>query len=185
MLGCYSRLTAIIAITLVFSIMLVAGRHVLPAWAYAEGFQTQDYTFWSGEGELKALSDYRGKVVLVNFWATWCPPCIKEMPQFAELQQRYGERGFHVIAISQDMGSSPEIVTGKVRDFYAEHELTALPIYVDESGLARKMAGVTGLPVTVIYDREGNERLRVEGVIDWLGEDILAKLNGLLDGSLR
>jgi thiol-disulfide isomerase/thioredoxin len=108
------------------------------------------------------LEAFRGKVVVLNLWATWCTPCIKEMPMLDRLQQQVENLGVVVIALSLDSGG-PEVV----KAFYEEHGIEHLKIYVDPSSRALGAFKVIGLPTTILIDRDGNDRGRVVGPAEW------------------
>jgi peroxiredoxin len=106
-----------------------------------------------------SLKDYRGKVVLLNFWATWCAPCRIEIPRFAAWQKQYGSEGFAVLGISIDDTPAP------VREFdHAQH--VNYPIIMGDAKLAEKYGGVLGVPITFLIDRRGVIRARYEGETD-------------------
>jgi len=104
------------------------------------------------------LSGYRGKVVLLNFWATWCPPCVREMPSMERLQQRIGEDDFKVIAVNQ-MENPDDVFafTGQL-----EMDPTFDILFDRESKVSQKYA-VRGLPTTYLIDKKGNIRYRAVG----------------------
>jgi cytochrome c biogenesis protein CcmG, thiol:disulfide interchange protein DsbE len=101
------------------------------------------------------LSSYRGKVVLLNFWATWCEPCLTEMPTFVEWQKQYGSRNFQVIGISMD-DAAPEVIAtvSRLKLNY--------PVLMGDEYLGADYGGVLGLPVTFLIDREGKIRARYQ-----------------------
>ena len=101
------------------------------------------------------LSSYRGKVVLLNFWATWCEPCLTEMPTFVGWQQQYGSRNFQVIGISMD-DAAPEVIAtvSRLKLNY--------PVLMGDEYLGAAYGGVLGLPVTFLIDREGKIRARYQ-----------------------
>jgi peroxiredoxin len=109
--------------------------------------QKADFTLRDIDGKNWTLHDLRGKVVAVNFWATWCPPCRKEMPDLDTLYKRFKDQGFVVLAISDEDIS-------KVRPFIAAHDFT-YPILLDPGGSVHKLYVVEGIPQTFVYDREG------------------------------
>jgi len=129
----------------------------------------------TGDGEQISLADKRGKVVLVNFWATWCAPCVVEMPYLNELQGRYGSEDFEVIAISMDR------TMDDARAFYEEHGLSNLALYHDQSFRAAMAAGARGLPLTVLYDRHGGEIGRLDGEAAWASDDAFALIEAALE----
>ena len=127
----------------------------LCATARAEPPRGMDVPLTTIEGETLRLSDFRGKVVLVNFWATWCPPCLEEIPALVNIQTRYRDRGFTVIGI--DFMETPD--PKRLAEFVKEHGINYPIVYGDSaqlSGLARDLGGVFGLPVTKILDRQGH-----------------------------
>lgn len=121
------------------------------------------------------LADYRGKYILLNFWATWCAPCRKEMPMLAALQEEFGGDRFAVVTIATGRNSPAGI-----KKFFDEIGVTDLPRHQDpRQALARDM-GVLGLPVTVIIDPEGQEVGRLMGDADWGSDSAKAIIAALL-----
>ena len=108
------------------------------------------------------LESFRGRVLLVNFWATWCEPCVREMPALDALQTHFAGQPLSVVAISEDRGGLPV-----VRKYYDEHGLDGLDIYNDPHGEAGRAFGIRGLPTTILIDRDGKELGRVEGAVEW------------------
>ena len=119
-------------------------------------------TFVDEDGAKLTLERFRGKIVLLNLWATWCTPCVAEMPMLDRLQQQLEDVGVVVVALSLDRGG-PEVV----RDFFDEHGIEHLKVYVDRSMRAQTDLIVVGLPTTILIDREGNERGRLVGPAEW------------------
>ncbi len=120
----------------------------------------------AGEATLK---DYRGKYILLNFWATWCAPCRKEMPQLAELQSEFGGDDFEVLTIATGRNSP----TG-IKKFFEEIGVDNLPRHQDpRQSLAGQMA-IFGLPITVLIDPEGREVARLRGDADWASDNAKA-----------
>ncbi len=106
-----------------------------------------------------SLAAYRGKVVVLNFWATWCAPCLMEMPRFVEWQQQYGGRGLQVIGVSMDDEATP------VRAAYKKLGLN-YPVLMGDEKLGQMYGGVLGLPVTFLIDAQGKIRFKHEGAVD-------------------
>jgi len=121
-----------------------------------------DLAFADVAGKPLKLSDWRGRVALVNLWATWCAPCRKEMPALAGLQSKLGGPDFEVIAISVDRKG-----TAASGAFLDEAKATALKLYVDPSSKALGGLQAIGLPASVLVDREGREIGRLLGPADW------------------
>lgn len=125
-----------------------------------------DTTFTDPDGKEYSFADYEGKVILVNFWATWCAPCREEMPSLDALQSEFGGDDFEVVTIATGR-NPPE----KIDKFFEETGVENLPVLLDpKQKLARDM-GVVGLPVSVIIDREGNEIARLIGDADWASDE--------------
>lgn len=137
-----------------------------------------DTAFLDETGAEIHLSDLRGKVVLVNFWATWCAPCRVEMPHLSALQTARGGDDFQVVTIATGR-NAPQAITR----FFAEIGVTNLPRYTDpQQALAHDM-GVMGLPVSLILNRDGAEVARLMGDADWSGDSALAIIDALLTDS--
>jgi len=127
-------------------------------------------------GQTVELSNLRGKLVLVNLWATWCEPCLREMPSLERLQSRLGER-IAVLAVSEDRGGNKA-----VEPFIAKLGLKSLKIYIDPKSEVGHALGVRGLPTSFVIDRDGKVIGRVEGAAEWDSSKILGVLEPLLSG---
>jgi thiol-disulfide isomerase/thioredoxin len=126
-------------------------------------------------GGPQTLAAYRGKYVLLNFWATWCAPCRKEMPQLAALQTQFSGPAFEVVTIATGRNNPAGI-----KKFFAEAGIDNLPRHQDpKQALARSMA-VLGLPITVLIDPEGREIARLRGDADWSSDSAKAIIAHLL-----
>ncbi len=128
------------------------------------------------DGGLVNLADKRGKVVLLNLWATWCPPCVREMPSLDRLQAAFGGPDFEVVALSQDRAGA-QVVT----PFYERLGLTSLEKYLDPTTRALRAFNVLGLPTTILIDREGNEAGRVTGPAEWDSDAAVALIRHYVD----
>jgi thiol-disulfide isomerase/thioredoxin len=127
-------------------------------------------SFQDPQGRAVSLSDFRGRPLLVNLWATWCGPCVKEMPTLDALASREDGR-LEVLAISQD-GEARD----KVSRFFADHDFGALEPYLDSKLALMPELGVDTLPTTILYDAEGKEIWRMVGIADWESESSAALL---------
>ena len=125
--------------------------------------------FTDGETNPLTLADFRGKVVLVNLWATWCAPCVREMPTLDRLQAVLGSADFEVVAIAQDRKGF-EVVT----PFLHDRDIEQLSVYADSSSQATRAFGVLGLPASVLIDRAGNEIGRLIGPAEWDSPEAIA-----------
>lgn len=136
-----------------------------------------DLRFQDADGKPHALSDFRGKLVLLNLWATWCAPCREEMTALDRLEQILGGPDFQVLALSLDSGG-----TAAVRRFYDEIGIRKLAIFVDSSMEATGKLRTIGIPTTVLVDREGRERWRKTGPAEWDSPEMIESLRGKLRG---
>jgi cytochrome c biogenesis protein CcmG, thiol:disulfide interchange protein DsbE len=119
---------------------------------------TPDFVLKDVDGLDVRMADFQGKVVLVNFWATWCPPCRMEIPDFVELQRALGPQGLQVVGISlDDEGAS------KVGPFATQHRVN-YPMLVNGHGAAIAYGGITAVPTTFLLDRQGRVVERREGL---------------------
>lgn len=132
--------------------------------------------FADAAGRTLTLADFRGKVALVNFWATWCIPCVLEMPALDRLQSALGGEGLAVVALSQDRDGLEA-----ARPFYDKLGLKALPIYLDPKGAAARDLGVKALPETIVIDRQGREVGRLSGPAAWDSPEAVALLRHYLE----
>jgi thiol-disulfide isomerase/thioredoxin len=115
-----------------------------------------------GAGKPVSLDQFRGRVVLLNLWATWCAPCRKEMPALDRLQASLGGPEFTVVALATDAGGAKA-----VQEFYAANNVQHLAIYVDGTSKVLTSLGTAGLPTTLLLDAEGREVGRYLGAADW------------------
>ena len=136
-----------------------------------------EITFLDGQGEEVTLDDFRGKVVVLNLWATWCAPCRREMPALDRLQAEHGDDGLAVVALSQDRGEALD----KIRTFYDEEGVETLAIYRDPSARSARELKAPGLPTTIVIDRQGREVGRVLGDAEWDGPQAIELLQALLE----
>ena len=128
-------------------------------------------------GSTGQLSDYRGKYVFLNFWATWCAPCRKEMPMLSDLQRELGGAAFEVVTLASGRNAPPAMT-----QFFAEIGVDNLPLHRDPKGDLSREMGVFGLPATVILNPEGQEIGRLQGDADWSSDSAKAVLGALIDG---
>ena len=125
------------------------------------------------DGRERTLAEYRGKVVLVNFWATWCEPCRDEMPSMARLRERLGEQGFAVLAVNY--GEAP----GRVREFVTKERLD-LTVLLDPGQNAARAWRVRTLPTSFLVGPDGSVRYSVVGELDWARDDAVALVRSML-----
>ena len=137
-----------------------------------------EINFDDAEGQARKLSDFKGKVLLVNIWATWCGPCRTEMPALDRLQARLGGSDFEVIPVSIDRGGMEAI-----RKFYNEIGVRNLAMYIDSSGQVLRQTRALGLPTTLLIDRGGQEIGRVIGPAEWDAPKVFEFLKTFLNRS--
>jgi len=128
------------------------------------------------DGTRKDMESLRGKVLLVNVWATWCVPCREEMPTLDALQATLGGEDFEVVALSIDRAG-----TQVVRRFYDEYGVKNLKTYVDKTMLSATALRTVGLPTTILIDRQGQELGRLVGPAEWDDPEMIAFLKGFIE----
>ncbi len=154
----------------------VAADGKLPRFASVEARRpVPPLHFIDGEGKPRALADFRGRVILLNLWATWCPPCRKEMPNLDRLQEKLGGPDFEVVALSIDRGG-----LFAVESFYDEMDIRNLKIYLDVNAEAMAALGAVGLPTTLLVDRDGRELWRIVGPVEWDKPEVIERLRRYL-----
>jgi thiol-disulfide isomerase/thioredoxin len=127
----------------------------------------KDIQFIDENIAINNLNQFRGKVVLLNFWATWCKPCVDEMPALSRLQENVEGRDVKIIPLSIDYKGIEA-----VQEFYKTNEIKNLPTYLDRNGTGFKAFELRALPTTIIINKKGQEVARVLGEIDWSGKDV-------------
>lgn len=126
------------------------------------------------EGRETRFEAFRGRAVVANFWATWCPPCVAEMPSLDRLHAQVSRDGIEVLALSSDRGGRAQ-----VEPFYQRTAIRHLGIWLDPRGAAGRALGIRGLPTTIIIDRRGLEVARLEGEAEWDHPRMVAALRRL------
>ncbi|MGB7241385.1 MAG: TlpA disulfide reductase family protein [Sulfitobacter sp.] len=143
--------------------------HTTPKATSSAAFQLAD------DAGPVSLDDYRGKYILLNFWATWCAPCRKEMPMLSALQTEFGGPDFEVLTIATGRNSPAGITK-----FFKEQNISNLPRHQDPKQQLASQMGIFGLPITVILDREGREIARLRGDADWNSDSAKAIIKALI-----
>jgi len=133
--------------------------------------------FKDDQGRDLTLANFRGRVVLLNIWATWCVPCRKEMPTLDRLEGRLGGKDFHVIALSIDRKGIEAI-----KDFYREVGVEKLAIYLDPSGKGSHDLAIPGVPTTLLINREGGEIARKLGEAEWNSPEMVSLVEQTITG---
>ena len=135
----------------------------------------QNIEIETSEGRRFSTSAFRGRYILLNIWATWCPPCVKEMPSLDRLQRTKGSTSFEVVALSVDR-SGKDVV----EPFFKRAGLTDLTIYLDQGSKSMSAFKVIGLPTTLLIDPKGREISRWLGPREWDHEDVIRDIDALV-----
>ncbi|MBW2060236.1 MAG: TlpA family protein disulfide reductase [Deltaproteobacteria bacterium] len=121
-----------------------------------------DFILPNLEHKMIGLSDFKGQVILLNFWATWCPPCREEIPDFVQLQEKYGPSGLNIIGVSLDTSDM-----GRVRQFAAQYKVNYIVLYAGEQKkkIVRDYGNFRGIPTSFLINRQGQTVRQVTGVV--------------------
>jgi cytochrome c biogenesis protein CcmG, thiol:disulfide interchange protein DsbE len=136
--------------------------------------EAPDFTHADLEGNQFRLSSYRGKLVLLNFWATWCAPCLAEIPKFVAWQRKYGAAGLQIVGVSMDDTATP------VKRAYEKHHLN-YPVVMGDAHLGERFGGVLGLPLSYLIDPQGRIVARYQGELNL--KQLEAQIKSLLPRS--
>ncbi len=140
---------------------------------YAKSVPAPDFTLKSKEGKNVRLSDFRGQVVLLNFWASWCGPCRQEMPILDEIHNQYKSLGFSVLGVNLDAKTEKAIA-------YLKDTPVTFPVLFDPKGVTSELYGVSAMPSTVIIDRSGNVRHLHKGYKSGYEDEYVVQIKKLL-----
>ena len=143
----------------------------------AVGYLAPNFSLRNLKGNYESLDSFRGQVVVLNFWATWCAPCRVEMPSFEKLYRRYRSEGVAVLAVTLDKNAGP-----KIKSFVDEYELS-FPILLDEKGEVERLYPSMTIPFTYVIDREGRVVARVDGAKNWESNKTFEAIEYLLKKS--
>jgi len=133
-------------------------------------------SFADADGDSHTLKEYLGSGVVLNLWATWCAPCVAELPSLAVLAGKLAAQRIVVLPLSSDRGGA-----AAVRHFYQAHNIKNLPILLDPEGNAMHALGVSGIPTTFVIDRKGRERASAAGGEDWGSDAAIARVRQLIE----
>ena len=137
------------------------------------------FQFFTADNQARTLADYRGRGVVLNLWATWCGPCVAEMPALDALAAAVSADDIVVLPVSSDAGGA-----ASVRAFYDGHDIDHLPVLLDPGGAVTQAWQVPGIPVTVIFDRSGHPRARLVGSADWSTPGAVTRVKALCGPNL-
>jgi thiol-disulfide isomerase/thioredoxin len=136
-----------------------------------------DIVFISADGGEHHLTEFVGHGMVINLWATWCVPCVAELPSLAALSQTLAPDDIAVLPLASDRGGADI-----VRTFYQDHGITGLPVLLDPKGAAARTWQARGIPTSLIIDRKGQQRARLEGAADWSTPGAAAIVRKLVAG---
>ena len=172
--GVWSIIRVALAALFLVSFMQVAAAAEGELKAYKANTPAPALKLRDLNGKMHNLSAYRGQVVLVNFWASWCPPCLREMPSMQKLTERLAGRPFTALAIN--MAETPQTI----RAFLATKAKINFPVLLDSDGAALKAWRVFVFPTSFIIDANGQIRYGVYGGLDWDAPEVMDKITPLL-----
>jgi thiol-disulfide isomerase/thioredoxin len=133
-----------------------------------------DVAFVDLAGSARRLSDFRGRFILLNLWAIWCAPCVREVPALARLSMEMPHDRFYVVAVALPPGNARE-----THDFLVAHEASALPTYFDSQASSFPILRGRGLPLTILVDPRGREIARAWGPVEWNAPETVAYMRTL------
>jgi peroxiredoxin len=169
------------------ALLVGVGAFALFAWTGRTRFAPLDlgsraprYAAATMAGDSLHLDDLRGHVVLVNIWATWCPPCVREMPALQRLFEKYRERGLRVVAVNVDNAMFGADPVALVRAFVSQNRLT-FDVVLDPENRIEAVFQVPALPMTFVIDERGRIRQKVLGGRDWDAEAMQVEIRALLE----
>jgi len=136
-----------------------------------------DVGFLRADGSEVKLSAYLGKPIVLNFWATWCAPCVAELPSLDQLAVTLANDHIQVLAVSEDLGAKAADV---VQNYYSKHGITRLPVLIDHYGKASDGFDNQGVPTTLLIDKTGEIRARFEGGTNWSEPTAIDKIRQII-----
>ena len=171
-------------------IVAISGIYATPAFADTQfpqelskmalpsdgGSLPEDLAFVDENGNEVAFNSLKGQVVLINLWATWCVPCVKEMPDLDRLAVEMADKPFRVLALSQDRGGADA-----VKEFFDKNGIENLDIVLDPRGAIARQMGARGLPTSFVYDAKGDLRGKIEGIARWDAPEVIRYFDQLID----
>src|SRR5713101_3938542 len=169
-------LTFVVLIAIMF-LFYFAGRGTRVSDARAENRSqinppsgVRDFTLKDLEGHEESLGQFKGKIVLVNFWATWCGPCRIEIPWLMALQEKYGPQGFTVLGVAMDEEGKSAVVPFVQNERFklgTQSQPMNYPILIGNDDAAEKFGGLVGLPTTILISRDGRQVKRIDGLLSY------------------
>jgi peroxiredoxin len=174
------RIILFIPIAIIALAVFVTLQHKSPSTVEVDIPHTQngpvapDFTLPDLDGRMISLSSFKGKVVIVNIWATWCPPCVAETPSLDKLYKMFKDEGLELLAVSVDEGGKR-----KVESFMKKKNLS-FPVLLDPEGMITRLYGTTGVPESFIVRKDGTLDNRIQGAIEWTSPKVIEYFQQLL-----
>ncbi len=153
----------------------IASKKTGPKKIIRNGDRAPEFRLSSLDGRQVGLSEFRGKVVMVHFWATWCPPCVEELPTLALLNKAMTGKDFVMLAVSVDEGGA-----GAVADFLRKNSVN-VPVLLDPDHATASLYGTFKFPETYIVDKNGIVQQKIIGAVDWRNPSAMQMLNSLVE----
>lgn len=154
---------------LVVRVTVASNQLVPPEFKGIEGHpKLPDGYFLAETGDTVTLNSLRGKILILHFWATWCGPCLKELPALSRLSKSLSPDRYQIVEISADAGGS-----SRIRQFLDQHSLSDITAASDPSGRLRRQLAVRGLPTTFVADQNGALLWKAEGAQDWDSPNVI------------
>jgi thiol-disulfide isomerase/thioredoxin len=135
-----------------------------------------DGVFVDADGNEHTLASFRGHGMVINFWATWCQPCVAEIPSLVKLAKALAPSDIAVLPLSSDRGGAKVVAA-----WFEQHDISGLPILLDPHGTLGHAWGGEGIPTTHIIGRDGKEKARMEGAADWSSDTSIALIKRLVE----
>jgi peroxiredoxin len=171
-----ATLIGIIAVLMVIGFLFFYGQNGgQRAKIIRDGDRAPEFSLLSLDGKAISLSSYRGKVVMVHFWATWCPPCIEELPTLERLYRAYVGKDLEILAVSVDEGGA-----GAIGQFMKKNRF-ALPVLLNPDQSVARQYGTFKFPETYLVDREGIVRRKIIGAADWTSPEAQKIIQAMVD----
>lgn len=174
MSACYLKK---IVVSLLISLWCSAAFAQLNSYQTIQPDQPIDFTFVDEHGKDHKISEYRGKIVLINFWATWCPPCVAEMPSLKNLADTFPKENVVIITLCKELK-----LLNDAKKLYENFKINNLPLFFDEKGEGAALFKVKGLPSTYILDRQGHLIGKLQGGTEWDHYEVLDLIQNYMDG---
>jgi len=179
-----SHIFLVLAVASVLTLSACSPQHKAPAPQHADALaklkeaapaRVPPVSFVDEAGARHTLAEFRGRYVLLNLWATWCAPCVRELPALAHLQRALGLQRLAVVPVSVGHDSAPDTVK------FLKQQKAALPAYLDRGSVFLHAFGATGLPLTLLIDPQGREIARASGAVRWDSLDSIAHFRTLTE----